>query len=247
MAMGKGAAPARYVVRVSEPGLAWRRVQAVLANGLVATVLVVSGILPVFAAVAPCVARKTAQNAAYGAVAGVVLTLALAIVVRGLLERWRGGPAPARRKGRRKRRPCGERETTLPRGGGGARAGGRVGPDGQRRPARRARGPGGLAACSETSRAAAGSSRSWRRSTRRSSRSRRRYPSRRRWTGPCSPARSSRSGAAATATSPATCRARSRPAATWSGCRLTARPPTPTSGCGIAARGSTRPRRTRRR
>ena len=51
MAMGKGAAPARYVVRVSEPGLAWRRVQVVLANGLVATVLVVYGTLAVFAAV----------------------------------------------------------------------------------------------------------------------------------------------------------------------------------------------------
>ena len=89
MAMGRGAAPARYVVRVSEPGLAWRRVQVVLANGLVATVLVVYGTLAVFAAVAMWHAPRTAQNAAYGAVAGVVLTLALAIVVRGLLERWR--------------------------------------------------------------------------------------------------------------------------------------------------------------
>lgn len=87
--VGKAPWPARYVVHVSEPALAWRRVQTWLADGLVVAVGAAYVALVVFLVWA--IERVPVTQ--WGVLADVaiftLLILLAAVVVHGLLERWR--------------------------------------------------------------------------------------------------------------------------------------------------------------
>jgi hypothetical protein len=89
MAMGKGAAPARYVVRLREPGLAWRRAQVWIAEGLTVTVGVAYAAFAVFLVWAVERVPVTQWGLVADALIFFAMVLLLAVVVRGLLDRWR--------------------------------------------------------------------------------------------------------------------------------------------------------------
>jgi hypothetical protein len=87
--VGKAPWPARYVVAVSEPALAWRRLQVWLAEGLVVAV----GAAYVAFVVFLVWAIERVPVTQWGVIADTAifagLILGAAVVVHGLLDRWR--------------------------------------------------------------------------------------------------------------------------------------------------------------
>jgi hypothetical protein len=91
--LAKGAAPARYVVHLRDDGRARARLRRVVADGLTATILLVYGGFAGF--VAWVVARMPRGGDWPLATTATVLLLLmfLALIVRGLLDRWHVGEA----------------------------------------------------------------------------------------------------------------------------------------------------------
>jgi|tagenome__1003787_1003787.scaffolds.fasta_scaffold19992486_2 hypothetical protein len=91
--VAKGAAPARYIVHVRDPGAAWARLRRVVANGLTVTILLVYGGFAGF--VAWLVARmpRGGDWPTVTTVTVLLLLMFLALIVRGLLDRWQGRSA----------------------------------------------------------------------------------------------------------------------------------------------------------
>lgn len=92
MMHGRGVAPTRYVVHVREP---WARVRRVAADGLAATILLVYGGFAGF--VAWIVTHMPREGSWLPELAATVLLMVmfLALIVRGLLDRWRSRAAAA--------------------------------------------------------------------------------------------------------------------------------------------------------
>ena len=88
--IGKAPWPARYVVHVRDPGFAWRRLQVWVAEGL--TVAVGAAYVAFACFLVWAVERVPVTQ--WGLVADALIffgmVLLLAVVVRGLLDRWRG-------------------------------------------------------------------------------------------------------------------------------------------------------------
>ncbi len=89
MMVGEGVAPARYVVHVREPGLAWRRLQVWIAEGLTVAVGAAYVAFVVFLVWAVERVPVTQWGLVADALIFLGMVLLLAVVVRGLLDRWR--------------------------------------------------------------------------------------------------------------------------------------------------------------
>jgi len=91
--VAKGAAPARYIVHVRDPGAAWARLRRVVANGLTVTILLVYG---GFAGLVAWLVARMPRGGDWPTVTTVtvlLLLMFLALIVRGLLDRWQGRSA----------------------------------------------------------------------------------------------------------------------------------------------------------
>jgi hypothetical protein len=91
--VAKGAAPARYIVHVRDPSAAWARLRRVAADGLTVTILLVYG---GFAGFVAWVVGRMPRGGDWPMVTTatvLLLLMFLALIVRGLLDRWQGRAA----------------------------------------------------------------------------------------------------------------------------------------------------------
>jgi hypothetical protein len=87
--LGTGIRPTRYIVHVSEPALAWRRLQVWIAEGLTVAVGGVYAAFVVFLVWAVERLPVTQWGLVADAAIFFGMVLLLAVLVRGLLDRWR--------------------------------------------------------------------------------------------------------------------------------------------------------------
>jgi len=91
--VGKGLAPARYVVHVRDPALSWHRARVAAAEGLMVLIL---GVYLAYAGFIAWVVARMPRAAGWlpATTAAVLMMLAFgALLVRGLLDRRRAGRA----------------------------------------------------------------------------------------------------------------------------------------------------------
>ena len=153
MMVGEGVAPARYVVHVREPGLAWRRLQVWIAEGLTVAVGAAYVAFVVFLVWAVERVPVTQRGLVADALIFLGMVLLLAVVVRGLLDRWRRRTSARAGAGGRWARRWRDEDATDVAGGRGGRGGLGLLAAGEGRPATAS-----SAACSARRRVPAGSS-----------------------------------------------------------------------------------------